>query len=118
MTALVAVKLRLHRFEARVPDCLAVFDIEVASVRVERNVVVAVAGNAAEAGIGIECVSACSVGNEGEELLIAKIVDPGIRGERVGNYILPVLVVEIAELHVDLQKFLRNVGTAYYTMKL
>src|SRR5574344_405332 len=103
MTALVAVKLRLHRFEARVPDCLAVFDIEVASVRVERNVVVAVAGNAAEAGIGIECVSSCSVGNEREEFFVSKVVDPGIRGERVSNHILPVLVVEIAELHSVLQ---------------
>src|SRR5574344_1996440 len=103
MTALVAVKLRLHRFEARVPDCLAVFDIEVASVRIERNVVVAVAGNAAEAGISIECVSSCGVGNKREEFFVSKVVDPRIRGERVSNDILPIFVVEIAKLHGDLQ---------------
>ena len=58
VAALVLVKRSLRGLPAGVPNCVAVFDKEVAAVVVKRNVVVAVAGQAAQARVGVKGVSA------------------------------------------------------------
>ena len=61
VAAFVLVKLGLSGLPAGVPNCVAVFDEEVAAVVVKRNVVVAVAGQAAQARVRVKGVSARSV---------------------------------------------------------
>ena len=95
MTALVEVERRLTGFPPRVPHGLTIFDVEVAATIVHRYVVVTIAGDTAELRILIEAVTAGSVRNQREEVLVAQIVDPGPRGLRVCDDILAMLVVEM-----------------------
>ena len=54
MTALVEVERSLHGFPAGTPDGLPVIDIKIPAAIVHWNVVVAIAGNAAELSIFVE----------------------------------------------------------------
>ena len=94
MTALVAVEWGLGRLPARVPDRLAVADVEVAAAEVVGGVVVPVPRQAAELGVAPERVAACRVRAEAEEVVLAEVVEP--RQRRVGprDDVLPPGVVE------------------------
>ena len=90
VAALVAVKLGLHGGPARVPDSVAVFDVEVSAAHVYRHVVVAVTGDTAQARVLIEAVSACRVGYQREESLGTEVVYPRVGSAGRSNYILAV----------------------------
>ena len=95
----VIVKLGLYGGPAGIPNGVAVLDIKVASAQINRHVVVAVTGNAAEPCVLIEAVAARSVGNKGEKSLCAEIVDPRVGGFGGGDDILTVGVVKMTEFH-------------------
>ena len=63
VTAFVAVKLRLGRFPARIPDIAVLPYVKIFSVDVAWNVVVAVARHAKKFRILIEGIAAAGVGN-------------------------------------------------------
>ena len=100
VAALVEVERRARRLEAGVPDRVAVLHVEVAAVGVQRDVVVAVAREAAQAGVLVERVAAGRVRHEGEKVLVAKVVDPGVGRVRRLDDVLAGLVVEVSEFHV------------------
>jgi hypothetical protein len=96
MTALIEVERRLTGFPSRIPDGVAILDVEVAAAIVHRHVVVAITGDTAELGVLVKTVSACCIGDERKEILIAQIIDPGPRSLRVSNNILSMLVIEVS----------------------
>ena len=62
-------------------------------------VIIAVPGKAQKFGILIEAITSACVGDQSEEFLGSKIVDPG-KGSFGGcNDILPVLVIKVSILH-------------------
>ena len=81
------------------PNVSPLIDAEDSSPSVDGHIVVAVAQQAAHLGITVEGVAASGVGNEGEEVLGAQVVDPGVGGVWGGNNVLACCVVEVAVLH-------------------
>ncbi len=98
----VGIKRRLCRLPARIPDRIAVLDIEIMAVGILRGVVVAETGQAEELRIFIEAVAAASVGDQGEEFLTPQIVDPGKRSLWSGDDVFFCLVVKITVFHEKL----------------
>ncbi len=98
MPALIRVQRRLARLPAGIPHRIAVLDIEVASARIHRHTVVAVAENAPELGVAAEAVAAGGVGDQREEVVRAHVVDP--RPGRIwpGDHIFARGIVEVSEL--------------------
>ena len=103
VAALVPVERRLRRLPARVPDRAAVVDVEIAADRVERRVVVAVAGEPAQPCIAPERVAARGVGAEAEQLLVAEVVQPRERRVRPRDDVLASLVVEVSVAVLELR---------------
>ena len=77
-----------------------VAQIDVAPAGVERRVVVAIAGQPAQAGIPVEGVAAGGVRDEPEIGLAAQVVDPRQGGVGAGDDVLAVRVIEETVLHV------------------
>lgn len=98
MPARIEIQGRAAGFPAGIPDRIAVLDIEVAASAVHRHTVVAVAQNAAEAGVTAETVAARRIGNQGKEVIGAQIVDPGPGRCRVGDDVFPLRIVEMTVL--------------------
>jgi hypothetical protein len=82
------------------------------TVHVQRRVIVAVAGQAAHPGIPVKAVTARRVGDQTEEVLAAKVVDPGQGRLRGGDDVFLVPVIKISELHNASSLKLRLVGWA------
>ena len=61
VAALVAVERCLARFPPRVPYCIAILDVEIATAVIHRHTVVAVTGDATELGILVEGITTCCV---------------------------------------------------------
>ena len=99
VAALVEVERRARGLEAGIPDRVAVLDVEVTAVGVQRDVVVAVAREAAQAGVLVERVAAGRVRHEREEVLVAEVVDPGVGRVRRLDDVFAGLVVEVSEFH-------------------
>ena len=99
VAAAVTVQRGLGGLPARVPHGVAVLDIDPVAVHVQRGVVVAVAGQAAHPGVPVKAVTARRVGDQTEEVLAAKVVDPRQGRLRGGDDILFILVIKISELH-------------------
>ncbi len=99
MPALVGVERRAGGLPAGVPHIAAIIDVEIAPAVVHGNVVVAVPGDPAQACVPIERIAAGGVGDDPEIRIIAKIIDPGIRGFRGGDDVLASGVIEMSELH-------------------
>ena len=76
-----------------------VAQVDVASAEVEGRVVVAVAGEPAQAGIAIERVASRGVGDNAEISLATKVVDPGQGGIGLSNHVLALHIVEKSVLH-------------------
>ena len=94
--------IRFRGLPAGVPDSLSVFDVYMEALLIGRAVIIAVAGQPTQPRVTIEAVAACRVGQEREKILTAEIVDPWKRCARVGDHIFPLLVVKMAELHLEL----------------
>ncbi len=98
----IFIQRGLDRLPAGVPDDAAVIDVKVFSARVGRHVVVAVAGQAQKPGVLIERVAARGIAEQGEKVLAAQVVDPGVRSIRPGDDKLTLCVVKISVLHTQL----------------
>ena len=96
VTALVEVERRLTGFPSRIPDGVAILDVEVTAAIVHRHVVIAITGDTAELGVLVKTVSTCGIRDERKEVLVAQIIDPGPRSLRVSNNILSMLVIEVS----------------------
>ncbi len=103
VAALVAVEGRLAGFPSGIPDDSLLFtlssllyNIEISSAVVHGHAVVAVARDAAELGVLEERVAAGGIGNQGEEVLVAQVVDPGPGRLGIGDDIFAMCVVEMS----------------------
>ena len=112
VAAAVTVQRGLGGLPARVPYGFAVLDVDPVAVHVQRGVVVAVAGQAAHPGVPVKAVAARRVGDQTEEVLTAKVVDPGQGRLRGGDDVFLILVIKISELHNASSLKLRLVGRA------
>jgi hypothetical protein len=101
----VAVELTLGRLPARVPVVLGVVvaDIQEAAANVERGVVVAVPDQPPEPGVAEERIPAGGVGQEGDVVVAAQVVDPRQRRVGAGDDVFPALIVEVAVSHATCQ---------------
>ena len=95
----VAVQRGLGGLPAGVPDGIAVLDVDVVAVHVQRGAVVAVAGQAAHPGVAVEAVAARRVGDKAEEILAAQVVDPGQGRARGGDDVFLAFIIEVTESH-------------------
>ena len=100
VSAGIAVERCSGRLPAGIPDRIAILNIEVMSVRIERRVVVAITCEAEKLGVFIKSVSAAGIGNQCEEFFTAEIIDPGKRCLWGCDYILFFLIVEMTVFHV------------------
>ena len=112
VAAAVTVQRGLGGLPTRVPHGVAVLDVDAVTVHVQRRVIVAVAGQAAHPGIPVKAVTARRVGDQTEEVLAAKVVDPGQGRLRGGDDVFLVPVIKISELHNASSLKLRLVGWA------
>ena len=99
VAAAIAVQGGPGRQEGGAPDRVPVADIEAAPALVVGRIVVAETGDAPQLGVPIEGVAAAGVGDQGEEALVAQVVDPGQGRIGTGDDIFPGLVVKIAVSH-------------------
>ena len=99
MAAGVTVQFGLCWLPAGVPHRIAILDIDMVAVHIQRGAVVAVTGQPAQPRIAVKAVAAGCVGNQREEFLSTQVVDPGQRGLRGGDDVLFVLVVKMSESH-------------------
>jgi hypothetical protein len=99
VTAAIVLELGVRRLPGRRPEVPAVPvpQVQVPATGVERDAVVAVAGQPAESGVAEERVAAGRVGDDPEVLLAAQVIDPGQRSVRLRDDVLAGLVVEVAE---------------------
>ena len=95
----VVIQRRLGGLPAGVPDSAAIVDIDAVAVHIQRGVVVAVAGDAAEPGIPVKAVAARRVGDQAEKVLTAQVVDPWQWGLWGINDILPAFIIKVTKLH-------------------
>ncbi len=111
VAAVVAVQRAARRLPRGRPELAGrvVAQVEVAPAGVEGHVVVAVAGQPAQARVAVERVAAGCVGDEAKIGLAAQVVDPGQR--RVGpcDDVFPAFVVEISVGHGKWLSFVANV---------
>jgi len=112
VAAAVTVQRGLGGLPARVPYGFAILDVDPVAVHVQRGIVVAVAGQAAHPGVPVKAVTARCVGDQTEEVLTAKVVDPGQGRLRGGDDVFLILVIKISELHNASSLKLRLVGRA------
>ena len=98
----IGIQLRLHRLPGDVPYLSVRFQIDMESVLIQRTCVVAIAGNAAEACIFIEGISAGCVGQKREKVFTAQIIDPGKGCTRGFDNIFPFFIIKMAKFHVYL----------------
>ena len=112
VAAAVTVQRGLGGLPTRVPHGVAVLDVDAVTVHVQRRVIVAVAGQAAHPSIPVKAVTAHRVGDQTEEVLAAKVVDPGQGRLRGGDDVFLVPVIKISELHNASSLKLRLVGWA------
>ena len=97
----VVVELGARGLPGRRPEFagVVVAQVDVAPAEIERHVVVAVAREAAQAGVAIKGVAAGGVGDDSEIGLAAEVIDPGQRRVGLGDHVLAVVVVKISVLH-------------------
>jgi len=95
----VAVQLGLGGLPAGVPHGIAILDVNVMAVHIQRRTVVAVTGQAAHPRVAVKAVAACRVGDKAEEVLAAKVVDPGQGSARGGDDIFFACVIKMSEFH-------------------
>ncbi len=98
----VAVEIAAGRLPRRRPVGAAavVAQVDVAPARIERDVVVAVARQAAQARVHVEGVAACRIRDDAEIGFAAQVVQPGDGRVRAGDDVLTPGVVKGTVAHV------------------
>ena len=101
VAAFVLVKRGARRLPRGRPEFAGVIvaDIKIAPAEIKRSVVVAIAGEAAQAGVAVEGIAAGGVGDDAEIRLAAEIIDPRQRGVGLGDDVFPLAVVEMSKFH-------------------
>ncbi|MNJ51964.1 hypothetical protein D3C77_472800 [compost metagenome] len=99
MPAFIKIELPFNRHPARCPEISVIVQIVIASPCIQRNVVVAVTGNPPQTGVAVERIPSGRVGNQAEKLLVAQVVDPGIRSLGGVDDIFLALIVKFSEFH-------------------
>ena len=95
--ALVEVERRLAGLPTRIPDRIAVLDIEITSAGIHRHAVVAIAENAPELGVPAEAIASGCIGNQGKEIFCTHVINPGPGRCRLSNHVFASLVIEMSE---------------------
>ena len=98
----IGIQFRLHGLPCDIPNLSFRFQIDVESILIQRTGIVAVAGNAAEACIFIEGISAGCIGQQHEKIFTAKIIDPRKGCARGFNNIFPLFIIKMAKFHTFL----------------
>ena len=96
----IAVQLRFRGLPAGVPDGIAVFDVNMEALLIDRAVIVAVAGQPAQPRVAIEAVAARRIRQECEKILAPQVVDPRQRRARACDHVLAPLIVKETKLHL------------------
>ena len=99
VAAFIGIQRSSGGHEAWVPDGVPFFYVIVFSVGIGWNIVVAVTCDTKELGIFIEAVASAGVGNQGEEILGAKVIDPWQWGIWCGNDVFFTDVIKMSEFH-------------------
>ena len=100
VAALIGVQLGFRGLPTGVPDGIAVLDIEIVAVAVQRHGIVAVTGQAEQLGVFIKAVSSGSIGNQRKEAIHSQIIDPGKGRFRGLDDIFFICIVKMSKLHV------------------
>ena len=95
----IAVQLRFRGLPAGVPDGIAVLDVNMEALLIDRAVVVAVAGQPAQPRVAIEAVAARRIRQECEKILAPQVVDPRQRRARACDQVFTPLIVKETKLH-------------------
>lgn len=117
MMALVGIERRLGRLPARVPDGIAVLDVVVASVLIERRIVITVTGQTQKFCVLVEAVSAAGIGNQRKEVLRSQIVDPRKRSLRACDDILFFRIIKMSKIACVIPPSSYNVISLYSRKK-
>ncbi len=99
VAAAVGVQFGLHRLPAGIPDRIPVLYVDVEALLIRRAVVVAVTGDSAQARVFIKAIAPRRVGEQGEKIFAAQVVDPGKGRPGRGDDVLPPEGVKVSELH-------------------
>ena len=102
MPAFVEIKRCLSRLPAWIPRDISVLNVVIFSIRVQRHAVVAVPGDPEHFCILVEAVSAAGIRYDREEVIAAKIVDPGKWCPGSRDDIFEGLVIKITIFHRSL----------------
>ena len=100
VTAGIAIQLRFRRLPARIPYGIAILDVDVEALLIERAVVVAVARQPAQPRVAVEAVAARRIGQEREKILASEVIDPRQRRARACDHVLAPLIVKETKLHL------------------
>ena len=98
MPALVFVQRCLARFPSRIPDSGTIYEVEIATYRIHRYAVITITGDAAEFRVFVEIITTSRIGDQAEEILVSKVVDPRERCLRIGDDVLPFGVIKMSVL--------------------
>ena len=99
MAALINIKRSAGWHCTWIPYGISIFDIVVFSVGIYRDIIVAVTSDTEQLCIFIEAIAAAGVGNQCEEILGAKVIDPWQRGIWCCNNIFFIGVIKMSEIH-------------------
>ena len=103
VAALVEIEGCLAGLPPRIPDCIAVLEIEIAAAGIHRHAVVAIAEDAPELGVPAEAIASGGIGNQGKEIFCTHVINPGPGGCRLSHHVFASLVIEMSEfLHTSL----------------
>ncbi len=107
VAAFVFVQIAARGLPGRRPELAAfvVADVEIAPAKIKGCIVVAVAGQAAQAGIAVKGVTAGGVGDDAEIRLAAQVIDPGQGSLRGSDHVFPMLVVKMSVTHDNVFPF-------------
>ena len=97
---LISVQIGLGWHPSGIPDGIAIFNIVVVSIAVERNIVITVSRQTKKLCIFIEAIATAGIGDQRKEILRTQIVDPWEWCLRRGNNIFFVRIIEISKFHV------------------
>ena len=114
VAALIEIERSLDRRPAGVPDGAVVGNIEISAAHINRDIIIAIAGNTAQTCVLIEMIAARGIGNQRKESLCTEVVDPRIRSLGRLNDVFFVRVIEVTEfLHEKLRSFFCVVLTSF-----
>ena len=103
VTAGIGVEFCLRGLPSGIPYGISFTYINMEAFLVERAVVVAVAGQAAQTGIPVKTVAARCIAEQGEEILTSQVIDPGQGRPGRRDHVLTSVIIEISVLHVFLR---------------